>query len=35
MSAIKCGKGYFPPFGVENSFLSTVWASLPEGGVTP
>ena len=35
MSAIKCGKGYSPPFGVENSFLSTVWASLPEGGVTP
>jgi DNA repair protein RadA/Sms len=28
-------KGLFSPFGVENSFLSTVWASLSEGGVTP
>ena len=26
-----CGKGYSPPFGGENSFLSTVWSSLFEG----
>ena len=29
-----CGKGYSPPEGGENSFLSTVWSSLFEGAGT-
>ena len=28
-----CGKGYSPPFGGENSFLSTVWAVRRLGGL--